>query len=185
MHFFWKLGSPQKIINRAKRRTDYFRMGRAEAQVACQFNAVVLTFATLLPNASDRFLPVFLLYYGGVYKNRQESLAFEVGEEEVRVIYFLMSKVVRRVISDEAVLTIATAQRALLPNAKVKSNGNYCTLLQETESNVKVRFPRIVPLHRLSRKWDAVWLIVHYWEAVRSSGKVPIPRIVSLHPICS
>ena len=49
------MGAPQKIINRAQRRTDYFRMGRAEAQVACQFSVAVLTIANLLPNATIDF----------------------------------------------------------------------------------------------------------------------------------
>ena len=35
--------------------------------------------------------------------------------------------------------------------SKAESNGNYCTLLQETERNVKVRFPRIVSLHSHSK----------------------------------
>ena len=55
------MGSPQKIINRAKRRTDYFRMGRAEAQVACQLSGAVLTFATLLPNATIDLGPFFAI----------------------------------------------------------------------------------------------------------------------------
>ena len=61
------MGAPQKIINGAqRRRTDYFRMGRAEAQVACQFSVAVLTIANLLPNATIDFACfMYLLFMEG------------------------------------------------------------------------------------------------------------------------
>ena len=134
------MGSPQKIINRAKRRTDYFRMGRAEAQVACQFSAAVLTFANLLPNA-----------IGGVYKKPTRKSCFRSRRGgSTSHLLSIMSKVLRRVTSDEAVLSIATAPKGVVAE---RESGNYCALL---------------------------CIIVHYWEAVGRSGKVPFPRIVSL-----
>ena len=49
-------------------------MGRAEAQVACQFSVAVLTFATLLPNAIDRFCLFFCYIIEGYIKTDKKAL---------------------------------------------------------------------------------------------------------------
>ena len=128
------MGSPQKIINRAKRRTDYFRMGRAEAQVACQYNRVVLTIASLLPNAS-----------GGVYVLPNVSdrfLCLYASIDYVKGINLGSPRVPETVKWDGVGLIVykrdATGRSGTTP------------------------IPCIVSLHRLSRKRKATEIIVHY-----------------------
>ena len=149
MHYWEAVGSSGKVpipaivsLHRLSRKalpigstTELVLEGRAEAQVACQFNAVVLTFANLLPNASDRFRPFFCYIMEG-YINRQESPAFEVGEEgSTSHLLSMMSKVVRRVTSDVAVLTFAIAQMALLPNASDRFCPFFCYIMEGVYKN--------------------------------------------------
>ena len=90
----------------------------------------------------------------------------------------MMSKVVRRVTSDEAVLTIATASKGVVAE---RENGTEWDLLCINGMQRDAVGQRQSPLSYLCAvKRLEVGIIVHYWEAVGSSGKVPIPAIVSL-----